>query len=313
MVDPQILQKARDPSSPPEGVVEELVGRWTRGVEDVASLIPWLARSGMSVFLRGHPPSSHQKVRGGKILGYLGNRKYFSFLLRVWDRSVDQVSPTGEVTTGAPRSWTLFNVLGDSKGWKDFQVEGDLTPEEREFLEKEEFVSPRRAEDFFQSLYLTTKAAVGILEYRGEILRSQMDFVESQGVHLPPTHRQNSSPPRRGVSAQVENLSAELDSPWVDEPLDLPPPPSVSTEGLERVRSSYHRLVYCLLPQLRYFTRLTEYAWLRSNRGSDFPQVQRGRDLWYYRPFGETTLCWRSHTVTVRGHRVHHPAEETQG
>lgn len=255
----------------PEDVIKAVFKLWETAAGDVATLIPLLVDLGARGQIDGYSgirprvTRSDQRVRAscreGKIIGYTANKDFFSFSLRLIDEAVET-----DDDSGAYRNFALLNLAGNiHDGWKNLEIEGDLEDEEKELLRGEQFVLPERWQEIFSDRYLITKIAIAELTKHAQALRAEVKRLGSLGCSLPsrPDVEYTRS---ASTSVDVETLLAEVDHTFVVQG-QWTILYDVTDEGMTEANKLCNKLTYNLIPKLRYYIRMVEFAFYKHGQG----------------------------------------------
>ncbi len=273
--------------SDPEDVIKATFKLWETAGGDVATLVPLLVEIDARGTVDGYSGIGPQVTRGdqrviparcreGKIVGFTANKDFFSFSLKLMDEAVETDSGPG-----AFRNFALLNQAGEiHDGWRNLEIDGDLEDEERALLMGTEFVLPERWQEMFSDRYLITKIVIEELTKHAKALKAEVKRLIDLGYSLPPSPVvEYSRAPTRSVD--TETLLAEVDHTYVIQGqwtiyYDN------TDEGVTQAQKLYNKLIHSVIPRLRYYVRMVEYAFYKHGQGvnPDFEDHQIKQTVW---------------------------------
>lgn len=213
--------------------------------------------------------------RNGPILSLVSNKEVFSFGLRIND---DNVIEDG--VRGVPRSFSVTAPDGNwYEGWKTIQW--DPTRSENSFLNENElftgnrlvfkdFVHPARWQTFYGHHYFITKVLIERLTEQAKDNFAQMKRMISEGIEYPETEEEGKpkdwgkSMKADGKSVKFKSLEVHIDVPDYN---DSYPKVESSQENLVRLTKERRLWNYTIVPNLRFATRITEFAFMKHDTG----------------------------------------------
>ena len=206
--------------------------------------------------------------RHGQIVGLTSNKSVFTFSVKIKDMNVITADSVGDF-----RNFSLTSPTGEwYPGWSN--IEFTPSAKENKFLDDHDiwtdnkiifknFISPNRWVSFYGKSYFITKALIERLSDEGRFYYSKMKEMAERGIRLP----------SKGYSTETEDTSGDKGEAKVftgfEVEIDLPSNNSkykdveISLESLTYITERRKRLIYSVLPKLRFVTRATELAFYK--------------------------------------------------
>lgn len=246
--------------------------------------------------------------RHGHIIGMRSNQDALSFSVTVKDANVIVKKADGNEEVGAPRSFMVVDIDGSwYDGWS--RIEFLPTAKENDFLKDKKlwtentvyfkhFVHPARWQSMFGQYYFLTKALIDRLVDEATFYRSEVKRLEAKGIK--PLPRSDDEPEwdedekpliikEAGRPIEIDTIKAEVDIPDF---IGTYRPCPESSIGLSQAKNIVHKIQYGDLPALRFATRATEYACLKSdlfNEGKTPGWISEAKWESYKAPRARTT------------------------
>lgn len=224
-------------------------------------------KAGTKTTLREDQKLASKENRHGRLIGVLGNQKFFKFNIRIIDENV-----IGENTVGDYRTFSLTGHDGDwYNGWD--RIEFVPTLNENKFITEnklwtgnaiyfENFIHPNRWTSFFGHHYVISKLVIERLAEEVKVLNSQIKEMLVAGIEFPSSDQGPESYSARSYgdskSMKFESFESKIFIPELGLKGEYPKvkitqPGLVSTykkkKELSRIKDS-----------LMFMTRATEYA-----------------------------------------------------
>lgn len=208
--------------------------------------------------------------RHGPIIGLVSNQELFSFSIRIKDANV-----INENEVGAYRTFSVTDPSGEwYKGWESIQWDPSL--KENAFLSDKNlwaghtivfknFVHPNRWTSFYGQYYFMTKALIDRLTEQAKDMNIQIKKMLSSGVEYPSEGKdaQKEWPKTEtaeGKSVKFKAMEVEIDLPEVNNEFPIY---KSNTDNLIQLTKDRKKLVYTIIPNLRFATRCTELAFFK--------------------------------------------------
>lgn len=231
---------------------------------------------------------SSKENRHGKIVGLTANKDVFSFSIRIWDENIINA----DMSKGDYRSFSITSPDGNMyEGWSN--IEWKPTKDERLFLEKfnlltggnkiffKNFVHPNRWTSLYGQNYFLTKALIDRLTDEAKNIFAQIKTMQEEGINFSETgEKSQKSWPKtlkaKGKSVKFKSLEVEVDVPdYINEYKIY----EKNQENLIMLAEKRKRIIYNIIPMLRFATRCTELAFFKY--GNDrLPNWIRGGAKW---------------------------------
>ena len=235
--------------------------------------------------------------RHGKLIGVGANKEFFSFNVKILDENV-----VGEDKVGDFRSFSLTDKTGAwYDGWQRIQFVPTI--KENRFITENKlwsgntvyfknFIHPNRWTSVFGYHYAITRMLMDRIEDECKFLHSEIQRIQAAGVTFPEgegpaKHDYSYGEGRREKFLAFEMLLYMPTTKIVNDYDFLPETQEVLVEAYRRRK----RLLYGVIPALRFMTRASEFAhfqapnrfpaWLKNVKWEDgFKIPPRGRKVY---------------------------------
>jgi hypothetical protein len=218
--------------------------------------------------------------RHGEVLGVGANKIFFSFNVTIMDQNV-----VGEEKVGDFRTFSLTDKLGDwYDGWQ--RIEFVPTLKENRFITENKlwtgskiifknFIHPNRWTSMFGRHYVITKMLIDRLEDECKFIQAEIKRIQAAGIEFP----EGEGPIKysydygKGVQKKFPAFETMIFIPdtEIKEDYDFYP---TDQEGLVNAYNRRKRLLYGVIPSLRFMTRASEFAHYK--HPDRFPAWMRG-------------------------------------
>lgn len=208
--------------------------------------------------------------RNGKIIGVGVNKDFFSFNVSIVDMNV-----IGQDYVGKPRTFSLTGKTGEwYEGWREIQFTPTLKENawisESEILTNnkiyfQNFVHPNRWTSLFGQYYIKTKMLIPRLDEYAAYLNEQVKKMQAAGIKFPPgegPEKAEYEKPEDGVSKKFETYEFILYTPETIITGTYPELP-VNQENLIEAYRTRKKIIYSVIPRLRFMVKATEFAHTR--------------------------------------------------
>ncbi|MFW9871488.1 MAG: hypothetical protein ACFFG0_00090 [Candidatus Thorarchaeota archaeon] len=236
--------------------------------------------------------------RNGKVVGVEANKNFFSFSVKIIDQNV-----IGEDSVGDFRNFSLTDKLGDwYSGWQ--RIEFTPTLKENRFITEnnlwtgnkiifKNFIHPNRWTSFFGHHYVITKMLMERIEDECKFLNTEVKRMQAAGIEFPEGEGPGSFEREygEGVQKTFPAFEAKIYIPSTKISGDYTMVDEMSAEVMVEHYNRRKKLLYSVLPALRFMTRASEYAhyknpermpaWIKNVKWEDgFKIPPRGRVEW---------------------------------
>ena len=252
------LKRLTDRSENIDDILEILISEWeSKDTIDVAGLIFMMSKRMEDITIPHYKSirpttltegqTSPKENRHGKIVGLSANKDIFSFGIKIFDESViNEGKPDGDF-----RNFSVTDPSGELlDGWK---------------TKIPIFVNSNRWADFYSLNYFLSKVMIDRLTDEAKNIFSQIKTMKKNGLKLPTDDVKKEWPKTTkalGKSVTFTSLDVEVD--FIDY-INKYKVYDETQENLVLLTEKRKKIIYTIIPILRFTTRCTELAFFQHN------------------------------------------------